>query len=300
MTVPVVTEQDIQARLRQTAAGVEMALARCLDDCTGAPGGLVEAMRYSLLAGGKRLRPALVLWSCAACDGDEAVAMPAAVAVECVHTFSLIHDDLPALDNDDLRRGKPSCHKKFGEAVAILAGDALLALAFEIIGRGVRHADTAAAMTRELAEAAGCRGMIGGETADLAGESRPPDRDLVASIHAAKTARLLESSCRLGGLAAGADPTRTAALAGYGLDLGLAFQATDDLLDVTATSEAMGKRTNKDAASGKQTYPRAVGIDETRKIAVEAAGRAAAALEPFGSRAAPLAMLARFVVERET
>lgn len=295
----VVVEPDIKSQLQQAADEVDLALSAYLACARGVPDRLVEAMRYSLEAGGKRVRPALVLWCCELCGGGRDLALPAAMAVECVHTFSLIHDDLPALDDDDLRRGRATSHKRFGEAVAILAGDALLALAFEIIGQRVTDAPVAAGMTSELAEAAGWRGMIGGEVADLLGEEAAPDRAMVEAIHAAKTARLIEAACRLGGLAAAAEPETIETLGCYGHALGLAFQAADDLLDATSTSDALGKRTAKDAASGKQTYVRSVGMEGARAIAAEAAGRARASLSPFGARAFRLCALARYVVQRE-
>lgn len=226
--------------------------------------------------------------------------MPAALAVECVHTFSLIHDDLPTIDNDDLRRGRLTNHKQFGEALAILAGDALLALAFEIIADDVNEGSVAIAIVKELALATGWNGMIGGEVADLDGQTRAPDARLVAEIHAAKTARLIEASCRIGGLSVRADERRISALGAYGHHLGMAFQATDDLLDVTGRIEHTGKATGKDGAAGKQTYPRAVGMEESRRLAREAAEQAVAALAPFGEDSGALAQLARFVVERNT
>ena len=297
-TMATATGESIEAALRQTAATVDAALRERLARYDGASPRLAEAMRYSLEAGGKRLRPALVLWCGEACGGDPLTAMPPAVAVECVHTFSLIHDDLPALDDDDLRRGRPTCHKQYGEAIAILAGDALLALAFEVLGGEVADPGVATAMTCELAAAAGWQGMIGGEAADIEGQSMTPDAALVARIHAAKTARLIEASCRLGALAAKASESQLAALARYGHEFGLAFQATDDLLDLTASSGHLGKRTGKDAAAGKQTYPRAVGMEEARRIAREATDRAVAALRPLAGGGARLTALARFVLER--
>lgn len=296
----VVADEDITSLLKRTSADLDSAFEAWFSDCAGAPDRLVEAMRYSLEAGGKRLRPALVIWGCELCDGSREAAMPAAMAVECIHTFSLIHDDLPALDNDDIRRGRPANHKRFGESIAILAGDGLLAMAFEIIARKVTTPLLIASMVNELSTAAGWRGMIGGEVADMQGASRPSNRALVASIHAAKTARLIESSCRLGALAAGAAQDRLEALGRYGHSLGLAFQAIDDLLDATESSATMGKQTGKDTALGKQSYPRAVGIEETRRIARSAAERAAAALEPFGPKSSRLISLARFVVERRS
>ncbi len=292
-------DEEIQTLLARSAAEVDEALRRRLAGPEQTPLRLLEAMRYSLDAGGKRLRPALTLWCCELCGGERSAAMPAALAIECVHTFSLIHDDLPALDNDDLRRGRPSSHRQFGEAAAILAGDALLTLAFEIIAADTTDPRTAVAMIRELASATGWRGMIGGEAADLEGETLPPDADLVRQIHAAKTARLIEAACRLGAIAAGATERSYDALGRFGHELGLAFQAADDLLDVTGSTEALGKPVQRDAVSGKQTYPRAVGLEESRQIARDACDRALAALEPFGESSCKLAALARYVVERD-
>jgi geranylgeranyl pyrophosphate synthase len=226
--------------------------------------------------------------------------MPAAVAVECVHTFSLIHDDLPAIDDDDMRRGRPASHKQYGEALAILAGDGLLALSFEILAREMTDPSTTVALIRELANATGWQGMIGGEAADIEGERQPPDAARVARIHAAKTARLIEASCRLGALAARAGDDVLTALGVCGRELGLAFQAVDDLLDVTADGDQMGKQTGKDELACKQTYPRAVGIEESRKLAAAASDRAIAALSPFGRRASRLVSLARFLMDRRS
>jgi geranylgeranyl pyrophosphate synthase len=261
---------------------------------------LAEAVRYSLEAGGKRLRPVLVLWCCEACGGREADAMPAALAIECIHTFSLIHDDLPALDDDDLRRGRPANHKVFGEATAILAGDALHALAFEILAGEISDPAMAVAMVTELATAAGWEGMIGGEAADLEGELVPPSADLVARIHAAKTARLIQAACRLGALAARANDASFAALSKYGHELGLAFQAVDDILDATASPVQLGKRTSKDESAGKQTYLRAVGMEEGRRIAAVSIEQAISALGRFAANGGKLASLARYVLERQS
>lgn len=292
--------QDIQSQIRTTAAEVNGLLEAALEPSKGVPDGLAEAMRYSLLAGGKRLRPALVLWSCEACGGDRQSAIPAALAIECIHTFSLIHDDLPAIDNDDFRRGHPTNHKVYGEAQAILAGDGLHTLAFDLLTQSASSSSVALAMVRELASATGWKGMIGGEFADVEGESAEPSIDLVRTIHAAKTARLIQAPCRLGALAAEANEEQYAALSAYGHALGLAFQASDDLLDVTGSSERMGKKVGKDEAAGKQTYPRVVGIAETRKIAEKAVDEAIESLAPFGPRADRLVHLARFVIERDS
>jgi geranylgeranyl diphosphate synthase, type II len=296
----VAADEDVKSLLQHEAENVNRRLLSALARYEGACPRLAEAMRYSLEAGGKRLRPALVLWCCELCGGEREAAMPAALALECVHTFSLIHDDLPALDDDDFRRGKPTNHKVFGEAMAILAGDGLLAVAFELLARDVADPRTAVAMIRELADAAGWHGMIGGEAADLEGESMEPDVAVVARIHAAKTARLIEAACRMGGMAAGATSEQISVLGRYGQALGLAFQAADDLLDLTGGMATIGKRTGKDAASGKQTYPRAVGSEEARRIGMVQVEKAIAAIASFGPRGSRLASLARFAMERQS
>ncbi|MFQ5429899.1 MAG: polyprenyl synthetase family protein [Phycisphaerae bacterium] len=290
--------ETIRDELRRTAEEIDRCLAaRTARLGTTAPR-LVEAMRHSLSGGGKRLRPALVMWCCELCGGDHASALAPAMAIECVHSFSLVHDDLPALDDDDVRRGQAATHRVFGEALAILAGDALLALAFEILSEEVSSPDRAVAMTRELATATGAAGMIGGESLDIEGESHAPDLDEVERIHSLKTARLIESACRLGGLAAEASESQLRALSDYGRALGLAFQVADDLLDVDGTLQETGKQTGKDARAGKQTYPRAVGPEASRVHAEQMADQAVAALAPWGRRAERLASLARYVVER--
>lgn len=307
----------LTTRLEQRARQVDEALRGYLADAGDSPPRLVEAMRYSTEAGGKRLRPALVIECCVLCGAGERFALPAAAAVECVHTFSLIHDDLPAMDNDDLRRGRPTNHKVFGEALAILAGDALLTLAFEIIARHVRVPAKAADMILVLAEATGRAGMIGGQVLDLEAESRrdvaaragstsPVDHraggdDVLARvnrIHAKKTAALIETACRLGALSASAGDAPLAAVAAYGRALGLAFQAVDDLLDVSGNSATLGKTVGKDSRAGKLTLVSAVGAPEGWRIAESLAAEAAEALRPFGAAAAPLIDLARFVVTR--
>jgi geranylgeranyl diphosphate synthase type II len=293
-------DDDIRFHMRRAAEAVNSAMERVLTCDNGAPQRLKQAMHYSVMAGGKRLRPALVLWCCDLCGGDRRSAIPAAMAIEFVHTFSLIHDDLPALDDDDLRRGKPTCHRAFGEAEAILAGDALLALAFEVLTDHMEDPAVCVAMVRELAKATGLSGMIGGEFDDLESEAATPARMVVERIHAAKTARLIEAACRLGGIAAKADKSQMAALSDYGRKLGLAFQAADDLLDSTGDSHLVGKRLGKDTAAGKQTYPRAVGIEESRKLATKLAESATAALADFGSDADRLKALAHFVVSRKS
>ncbi len=264
------------------------------------PPRLAEAMAYSLLAGGKRLRPVLALMAAEACGADPDAALPAACALEMVHTYSLIHDDLPAMDDDDLRRGRPTCHKAFDEATAILAGDGLLTLAFEVVARHTRPAAAALACVRELAEAAGPAGMVGGQMADLEGEQSPDiNVEGLESIHRRKTGALLRAPLRMGALVAGAPEAELAALDAYGRALGLAFQVVDDLLDVEGDAEKMGKRTQKDAGLGKWTYPGLLGVEGSRRKAEALAQEAVAALEPLGGRADRLRDLAWQLLERD-
>jgi geranylgeranyl diphosphate synthase type II len=264
------------------------------------PPRLAEAMRYSVLGGGKRLRPILCLLAAEACGADPAAAMPAACALELVHTYSLIHDDLPAMDDDDLRRGRPTCHKAFDEATAVLAGDGLLTLAFEISARHVRPADAAVACVRALAEGAGPCGMVGGQMADLEAEGRD-DASLAAleSIHRRKTGALLRASLRMGGLVAGADEASLQALEVYGDAVGLAFQIIDDLLDVQGDETKLGKRVGKDSGLGKWTYPGLLGIEGSRQRARQLADEAVAALAPLGERGDRLRALALDLLERD-
>ena len=276
----------------------------------GCPDRLRAAMRHSLLAGGKRLRPALVLLSCRACGGDDARpdAVRAAVAAELVHTYSLVHDDLPAMDDDALRRGRPTCHVAFDEATAILAGDGLLTLAFGLLAE-VRPATAAAACVAELAAAAGAAGMVGGQAADLAAEGRGPARpragdrprtgEELEAIHRRKTGALIAAACGIGGTLADAPPDRLDALRSYGANLGLAFQIADDLLDLSADAATLGKTAGKDLAAGKLTYPALYGAAGSRRRADELTDAAAAALAPFGPPADPLRALARYAVERD-
>jgi geranylgeranyl diphosphate synthase, type II len=284
---------------------VDEALARLLPEASGDPGSacperLAAAMRYSVLGGGKRLRPVLVLLAAEACGADPAVALPAACALEMVHTYSLIHDDLPAMDDDDLRRGRPTCHKAFDEATAVLAGDALLTLAFEVVARHVYPEAAAAACVRTLAEAAGPSGMVGGQVADLEAEGRD-DATLEAleAIHRRKTGALLRASLRIGALVAGAPEATLRALDLYGEGVGLAFQIVDDLLDVQGDEAKLGKRVGKDHGLGKWTYPGLLGIDGSRHRAWQVAEEAAEALAPLGERGARLKALAMDLLERD-
>lgn len=262
------------------------------------PAALVEAMAYSLLAGGKRVRPILVLAAFEACRGGaerEALAVDFAVALECIHTYSLIHDDLPAMDDDDLRRGRPTCHVLYGEATAILAGDALLTEAFSRLGTG-EEAERAR-LVALLARAAGAAGMVGGQVLDLGMQGRPSLEE-VAEVHRRKTGALLRVATEGGAVAAGAGEKEVDALRRYGEALGLAFQIADDILDVVGDTEEMGKRQGGDEARGKPTYPALVGLERARELAHEAKRAAIAAIEGMGEGAAPLRALARYVVER--
>jgi geranylgeranyl diphosphate synthase type II len=249
---------DLREYLRTRQALVEASLREALRPGDGTPAALLEAMRYSLLAPGKRLRPLLVLMANEACGGQDSPALPAACAVEMIHTYSLIHDDLPAMDDDDLRRGLPTCHKQFGEALAILAGDALLTLAFEVLAANYAPA-TAAAACRELARGAGAAGMVGGQVEDLAWEKRGGTLNDLMNVHALKTGALFRACLRLGLLAAqgerpgGPDARLLQSLDGYGRCFGLVFQITDDLLDVEGSAAQTGKRVQNDAARGKRT-----------------------------------------------
>lgn len=298
MAVPVAP--DFLDWLERSRAEVDAALAahfRELEIRMGPHSRLPAAVQYSVTVGGKRLRPLLVLESCRVCGGRREAALPAALALELVHTFSLIHDDLPAMDDDDTRRGQPTNHKVFGEGMAVLAGDWLVTHALELVAGTDVPAETAAALVRTLA--GGTRAMIEGQGADLDGERQPARRELVEYIHEHKTAALLETSCRLGALCAGAPEETTARLAAYGRHLGLAFQIVDDLLDATGSAEDLGKGVRKDAAAGKQTYPAAFGLDESRRRAEGQVDAALRQLDPFGEPAERLRDLARYVLRRD-
>jgi geranylgeranyl diphosphate synthase type II len=256
-------------------------------------------MRYSLFAGGKRIRPVLCLEAARAVADFAPGAEEAACALEFVHTYSLIHDDLPALDNDDLRRGRPTCHKQFGEAMAILAGDGLLTLAFQVLGQIRGAVGRRAQLVEELAVGAGTvGGMIGGQVADLEGEGQPPTAELLDTIHRAKTGALLRASVRMGGICAGADEHQLASLTCYGQHIGLAFQIVDDILDVEQPSEALGKTAGKDAEQHKITFPAVYGLEASYRMAEQERRDAHRALEAFGERGARLRELADLIVER--
>ena len=273
----------------------------------GAPPRLIEAIEYSLHAGGKRLRPTLVIECFHACcrfdardpkPDDVRVVLPAAAAVELIHTFSLVHDDLPAMDDDDLRRGRPTNHKVFGEALAILAGDAMMTMAFELLAAEAPP-PLVAPLVRELGQAAGPCGMIGGQVLDIEGEQKSLAFQELVMLHRQKTGALLTAACRMGAVCAGADDAALAAVTGFGTNLGLAFQIVDDLLDVTAMPEQVGKRTRKDASRGKNTYPALLGLDGSRAAANEQYTAALNALQSLGPAAVDLRTLATFVIQRD-
>ena len=297
--MPPAERKTIVEILRERADLVRPALDRVLAAPDEPSRGIYEAMRYMALGGGKKLRPVLVLLAAEACGGKPEDAIPAACAVEMVHTYSLIHDDLPAMDNDDLRHGKPSCHKAFGEAMAILAGDGLLTEAFAVLATQVPDSSIARRLVAELAAAAGAAGMVGGQVADLEAErDRSTDKSLLDVIHRRKTARMIEAASSMGAISAAANEHFERSLRNYGMHLGLAFQIADDVLDAESSTEVLGKTAGKDAAAGKLTYVKCYGVEAARGRARGEADRAVDALSPFGHEADWLRDLARFVVQR--
>lgn len=302
---------------------VEEGFERYLAPNHDCPARLRESMSYSVEAGGKRLRPVMVLLACEACGGNPTDAIPAAVAIEFIHTYSLIHDDLPAMDNDDLRRGQPTNHKQFDEATAILAGDGLLTVAFEILARDIKPAEVAVACVLDLASAAGVDGMVGGQMADLQGEraemadasqdagtadsesgqtgtdEQTRKVSQLEAIHLRKTGRLLRSALTMGGRIAKADQNTVEMLDHFGKCVGLAFQIADDLLDITGDEAKMGKGVRKDAELGKLTYPGLLGLEESLRRATSLIDEACRSIEPLGDRGLRLEALARFVLERD-
>lgn len=285
---------DAALLLTEAATLAERAIDARLPPESVEPARLHRAMRYAVFAGGKRLRPALVLLACRAAGGRDEAAAPGMAAIELLHTYTLVHDDLPAMDDDDLRRGRPTCHKAFDEATAILTGDALQTAAF------AAAAELGAEAVSALARDAGSLGVVGGQQDDLDAEGKAVDAALLERIHRRKTAALIRAACELGAIAAAATPEHRRALASYGEALGLAFQIADDILDVTASADTLGKTPGKDATQGKLTYVAVHGLDAARVAGAHQARLAQEALAPFGARAADLAELARFVVERRS
>jgi geranylgeranyl diphosphate synthase type II len=299
MAAAVHTSFDFGAYLLAAKQRIESALDASLGP--EEPEQLREAMRYSLLAGGKRLRPTLCLAACELAGGSAETALPTAVALEMIHTMSLIHDDLPAMDNDDLRRGRPTSHKMFGEAMAILAGDALLTRAFEMVARrspGV-NPERLLAVVAELSQAAGAPGLVGGQVVDLASEGQDVNLSTLEYIHLHKTGALLRACVVCGALVGGANDDLLEALRIYARGIGLAFQIIDDILDVTASSEVLGKTAGKDLAADKTTYPKLLGLEESRKRAEKLVIEAKSALAPWSARAEPLLALADYITSRD-
>ena len=295
---------DLKAYLEERRSLVNRALEAYLPAVRGPAFRVVQAMHYSLFVGGKRLRPILCLAAAAAVGGDPGEALPVACALEMVHTYSLIHDDLPAMDDDDLRRGQPTCHKKFDEATAILAGDGLLTEAFHTLAAAAPRFEGREAVLLEitelLAKAAGYRGMVGGQMLDLMAEGRKISFKELELIHRFKTGALLTAATRAGALVGGGSRVEVAALTGYGERFGLAFQITDDLLDVEGTTEEIGKPAGSDEQRQKATYPALVGLEASRQWAQRLVEEAVAELEPFQDRAAPLRELAQYLLVRRS
>jgi geranylgeranyl diphosphate synthase, type II len=291
---------DLNRYLNQTCAHVDTALDKLLPSESAPPPTIHKAMRYSIFAGGKRIRPVLCLAACEAVGGEPAAAMPLACAVECIHTYSLIHDDLPSMDDDDLRRGKPTNHKVFGEGIAVLAGDALLTEAFALVAKSQppkRY--PVQVLVSDLALAAGSLRLIAGQVQDLENEERRASLEEVKTTHLNKTAALITTSIRLGAMAGNASPMELKRLTRYGQDLGLAFQVIDDILDATSTKEVMGKSVRADEKNRKSTFPTVLGLDKSRQFAADLIADAHKQLKPFGSRATPLAAIADFFLTRK-
>ncbi len=294
---------DLKEYISRQKAVVDAALDRLMPEAKGPSAKVTEAMRYSLSAGGKRVRPILMMAGCKAVGGVPEEILPAACAMECVHTYSLIHDDLPAMDDDDLRRGKPTCHVVYGEAVAILAGDGLLTYAFELMThRELTDKVPPHTLLRAISifsHAAGVAGMVGGQTADILNEGKEVDPETLAFIHSCKTGALIRASVEMGALLGGGDEGQIAALREYGTALGLCFQVVDDLLDVVGDQEKLGKPVGSDEKNKKATYPALFGIEETRRRAAELRDQALAHLSSFGQEAEPLRAIANYIVERD-
>ncbi|KAF0156942.1 MAG: geranylgeranyl diphosphate synthase type II [Syntrophaceae bacterium] len=296
-------EDFLQAYLKDRQNIVEEALQRYLPDEDSVPQDLHTAVRYSVFAGGKRIRPILCLAAAEACGGDMAPAIPVACALELIHTYSLIHDDLPAMDNDDFRRGKPTSHKVFSEAVAILAGDALLTEAFVLLSRAEKvrlAAERRLAVIQEIASAAGIAGMVGGQALDIRAVKIQPDFTGLTDIHRRKTGALIVAAVKSGAILAGASDEKIQALGVYGSHIGIAFQIADDILNVEGDSMRMGKKTGSDAALGKVTYPSLLGLEVARAKLAEHTEAALAGIAAFDSRALPLRVIAHYIMERKS
>jgi geranylgeranyl diphosphate synthase type II len=293
---------DIKAYLARKKESIDKTLEKLVPPDKTFPPTIHEAMRYSLFAGGKRVRPILAIAAAEALGAKTTELLPIAASLELIHTYSLIHDDLPAMDNDDFRRGRPTCHKVYGEAIAILAGDGLLNMAFEVLSdpRMLKKvpANRLMAITREIAGASGVFGMVGGQVVDIQSEGKEIDFPTLEYIHTHKTGALIRSSVRVGALFARAGKRQFTALTHYGEMIGLAFQIADDILDITGTQEAIGKDVGSDLKKGKKTFPSFYGLEESRRRAVEVVDRAIASLHGFGRSADPLRELAKYIINR--
>lgn len=296
---------DLKSYLKERCALVDQALERHLPGETDLPFSVHRAMRYSVFAGGKRIRPVLMLAACEAVGGTPDLALPAACAMEMIHTYSLIHDDLPAMDDDDFRRGRPTNHKVFGEAIAILAGDALLTEAFILMSNPEYAAKVGAArllpVIHEIGLCAGSRGMVGGQVVDMESEGKK-DIDLatVQYIHTHKTGALMKASVKAGAILGGAEGDLLMAMTRYGEAIGLAFQIADDILDIEGTTEEIGKDAGSDQARGKATYPAVMGLADSKRRARELVDLALESLSPFGEKAEPLRETARYIISRKS
>ena len=295
-----IVAMNLKTYIKSRQKLIDRALDRYLPKENAKPPTIHKAMRYSLFAGGKRLRPVLCLASAEACHGKIDNAMPLACALECIHTYSLVHDDLPSMDNDDFRRGRPTCHKVFGDGIAVLAGDALLTIAFEIVSRAKptpRY--NMSILLRETAVAAGSQKLIAGQVADLEAEGKETNRAQLQYIHENKTAAILTTTVRLGAMSANANPKQLNAITRFGRALGLAFQVIDDILDVTQTSEKLGKSAGKDVAAQKATYPAVIGLEKSRAEAKRLTRQAHRELSSFDEKGETLHALANYLLERE-
>jgi geranylgeranyl diphosphate synthase type II len=293
----------LEAYLRDRRRIVEEALFKYLPAENNTPAEIYKAVRYSVFAGGKRIRPILCLAAAEACGGNIASSMPVACSLELIHTYSLIHDDLPSMDNDDFRRGKPTCHKVFGENIAILAGDALLTEAFVLLSRAEKvdsSAEKLLAVIHEIAQAAGIAGMVGGQTLDVLSEKSSPDLEVLQQIHRRKTGAMIKAAVVSGAIMSDAPKDKIQALADYGMNIGIAFQIADDILNVEGDRELMGKETGSDKALGKVTYPSLMGMDYAKQELQNSIDKAMICLAVFDKRALPLRQIARYIMERKS
>ena len=294
---------DLRVYLDEKRAIVEEALNRFFPRPEGPASDVVEAMRYSLFAGGKRLRPILCIAGASAVGGDESHALPVACALELIHTYSLIHDDLPAMDDDDLRRGKPTCHKVFGDAVAVLAGDGLLTEAFHLMGRGDLSGHVSPHVLLKaitlIAFAAGYQGMVGGQVVDIQSEGKGVDASLVEFIHTHKTGALITASVASGALIGGGTAGQVVSIQDYGQKIGLAFQIADDILDIEGDTRTMGKGVGNDVRKKKITFPSVLGLEKSKEVQLSLIKKAVAMLESFDHRADPLREIALYIIERK-